>query len=90
MWYWYSRNVQANTPINLDYLVGRKAFEDGHNQKEIGLMLTAGSPYVRQIHQEQGKNKARIYVSQTVRAVCEERQQQQIERQKTRSFEMEI
>jgi hypothetical protein len=52
-------------------------------------MLTVGSPYVKQIYQGQGKDKARIYVSQTVRAVYEERRQQQLEK-KTYAFEMEI
>jgi conjugative relaxase-like TrwC/TraI family protein len=77
MWQQYSRGIQASNPAKLDYLAGRKAFEDGQSQKAVSLMLTAGSSYVAQIHREQGKEKARTYVNQTAKAVCRWEHKQQ-------------
>jgi conjugative relaxase-like TrwC/TraI family protein len=90
MWHRYSQRIQANTPVRLDYLVGCEAFENGHNQKEIALMLTVGSPYVRQIHQGQGKDKARIYVSQTARAVCQKEQSRELTRNRQKDKQLEL
>jgi hypothetical protein len=51
-------------------------------------MLTAGSAYVQQIHQTQGKEIARAYVNQAAQVVCnrvqkhlslKKRQEQQLE-----------
>ncbi|MBF2047255.1 MAG: relaxase domain-containing protein [Elainella sp. C42_A2020_010] len=82
MWQRYSQGVQANVAIKLDYLVSRKAFEDGHSQKEIALMLAAGSSYVAQIHHDQGKDKAKAYVSQTAKAASQQGQYRQSVRSK--------
>ncbi len=90
MWHRYSQRIRANTPVRLDYLVGRNAFENGHNQKEIALMLTVGSPYVKQIHQEQGKDKARIYVSQTARAVCQKEQSRELAKDRQKDKQLEL
>jgi hypothetical protein len=70
MWQQYSQGVQASNPVRLDYLVAQRAFEHGRNQREIARMLTAGSLYVRQLEQRQGKEKARVYVNQIGRMVC--------------------
>jgi hypothetical protein len=44
MWQQYSREVSCSNPAELDFKVGRRAFEAGVSQKEIALMLAAGSP----------------------------------------------
>jgi hypothetical protein len=54
----------------LDTLVGRRAFDDGLEKKDIALMLTAGSPVVRQIEHKQGKDKARRYVNWAAELIC--------------------
>jgi hypothetical protein len=90
MWQHYSQGVQASHPAKLDYLVGQKAFEDGQSQKVVSLMLTAGSPYVAQIHQEQGKEKARTYVNQTAKAACRREQKQQLIRGAQKQKQLEL
>lgn len=89
MWQQYSRGIQASNSAKLDYLAGRKAFEDGQSQKAVSLMLTAGSPYVAQIHREQGKDKARTYVNQTAKVVCRCEQKQQLIR-RTQEKQLEL
>jgi hypothetical protein len=54
------------------------------------LMLTAGSPYVAQLHREQGKEKARTYVNQIARAVCLQMHEQTIMRGKQKERELEL
>ena len=76
MWQRYSQGIAADTPVKLDRAVARKAFEDGQSPKEVGLMLAAGSPYVAQIQQQQGSDKAKAYVSQTARVACRSPQQE--------------
>lgn len=90
MWQQYSRNIQVSHSVQLDYLAGRKAFEDGQSQKDVSLMLTVGSPYVAQIHREQGKEKARTYVNQTARAVCQGTQKQQLVRGAQQERQLEL
>jgi hypothetical protein len=90
MWQRYSQNVQACTPVTLDYLVARRAFEEGRIPKEIAFMLTVGSPYVAQIHQKQGKDKVRAYVSQTVKAACQQKQEQKLTKGKQKERQLEL
>jgi hypothetical protein len=87
LWQQYSQKVQAN-PVKLDYLVGQRAFEAGLSQKEIAWMLTSGSPYVRQIAQTQGQEKARGYVNQTARAVCQKEQAKKIRRARSQELDL--
>jgi hypothetical protein len=54
--------------VQQDDQVAKRAFANGQSQHEIALMLTAGSAYVQQIHQTQGKEMARAYVNQTAKA----------------------
>jgi hypothetical protein len=68
----------------------RKAFEHGQSQKEVSLMLTVASPYVAQIHREQGKEKARTYVNQTAKAVCRGTQKQQLIRGAQKEKQLEV
>jgi Relaxase/Mobilisation nuclease domain len=89
MWQRYSQGISANTPVKLDRAVARKAFEDEQSPKDIGLMLAAGSPYVAQIQQQQGSDKAKAYVSQTARVACRSLQQElKVQRQRTDQLEL--
>lgn len=90
MWQRYSQDIHASTPVKLDYLIGQRAFEVGHSQKEVALMLAAGSPYVAQIHREQGKEKARAYISQTARAVCRKEQVRQLTKNRQRDKQLKL
>ncbi|MFG6093898.1 MobF family relaxase [Leptothoe sp. ISB3NOV94-8A] len=69
LWQQYSQGLTLRDPVNLDLQVARKALKDGQSQKDIALMLSAGSPMVRRIIQDQGKQQAMVYVNQTVRKV---------------------
>ncbi|MDJ0707966.1 MAG: hypothetical protein QNJ46_32235 [Leptolyngbyaceae cyanobacterium MO_188.B28] len=64
LWKRYSQGVQANNLAQLDEWVARRTFASGESQRDIALMLVAGSPYVRRIDQKQGKSKAVDYVNQ--------------------------
>ncbi|MEA5464970.1 MobF family relaxase [Leptothoe sp. PORK10 BA2] len=69
LWQQYNQELTLRDPVNLDLQVARKALKDGQSQKDIALMLSAGSPMVRRIIQDQGKQQAMVYVNQTVRKV---------------------
>ena len=71
LWQQYSQGMQASNLVQLDYLVGRKAFEAGQSQKEIALILIAGSFQVQQMNQNQDRKVARAYANQTARMVCQ-------------------
>ena len=89
MWQRYSQGISASTPVKLDRAVARKAFEDGQSPKDIGLMLAAGSPYVAQIQQQQGSDKAKAYVSQIARTACRSPQQEsKVRRQREDQLEL--
>ena len=47
IWQQYSQEVNCSNPAELDFKVGRRAFEAGVSQKEIALILAAGSPTVK-------------------------------------------
>ncbi|NET33258.1 MAG: hypothetical protein F6K19_14760 [Cyanothece sp. SIO1E1] len=88
MWQHYSQGVTASNPVKLDYLVGRRAFEDGQTPKDIALMLAAGSSYVRWINQEQGPERSRVYVNQTVRSLSQ--MKNPLSEQRQRQWGMEL
>jgi hypothetical protein len=90
MWQQYSQDVQASSSIKLDYLVSRRAFEEGHSQKEVTLMLAAGSSYVAHIYQEQGKEKAKAYMSQTARAACQQEQSRELTKHRQQDRQLEL
>ncbi|MEM1238639.1 MAG: MobF family relaxase [Cyanobacteria bacterium P01_H01_bin.26] len=69
LWQHYSQGLTLRDPVNLDLQVARRALKDGQTQKDIALMLSAGSPMVRRIIQDQGKQQAIVYVNQTLRKV---------------------
>ncbi|MEO0435165.1 MAG: AAA family ATPase [Cyanobacteria bacterium J06656_5] len=69
LWQQYSQGLTLRDPVNPDLQVARRALKDGQTQKDIALMLSAGSPMVRRIIQNQDKQQAMIYVNQTVRKV---------------------
>jgi conjugative relaxase-like TrwC/TraI family protein len=89
-WQKYSQEVQSSNPVKLDYLVARRAFEEGWALKEIGRMLIVASPYVRAMHWEQRKDKTRQYVNQTVKLACQRQRQRSLVRQPKRQIEMEL
>jgi hypothetical protein len=82
LWQHYSQGIQAKNLAQQDYQVAKRAFADGQSQREIALMLTAGSAYVQQIHQTQGKEIARAYVNRTAKAAgCKEQMQKSLNKQ---------
>ena len=76
MWQQYSEEVNCSTPAELDFKVGRRAFEAGVGQKEITLMLAAGSPTVKRMIQEQRKVQAMKYVNRVAQLTCQRPQRQ--------------
>jgi DNA invertase Pin-like site-specific DNA recombinase len=89
MWQQYSREVNCSNPAELDFKVGRRAFEDGVSQKEIALMLAAGSPTVKHMMQEQRKSQATKYVNRVAQHSCQ-KNQQHVSFNTKRSYQMEI
>ncbi|MEA5464992.1 hypothetical protein VB741_14805 [Leptothoe sp. PORK10 BA2] len=61
---------------------------DGQVQKDIALMLSAGSPIVRRLVQDQGKQPAMLYVNQTVRKVLSRQQKRTVTR--SRQYDQEL
>ena len=90
MWARYSQDVEADTPVRLDYRVCRRAFEDGQSFKDVALMLAAGSPYVHWMAQTQGKEKSRVYVNQTARAACQKEKELNRPRRQKRESQLEL
>lgn len=76
MWQQCSQAVSCSNPAELDFKVGRRAFEVGVSQKDIALMLAAGSPTVKQMMQEQRKAQATKYVNQVARLSYLEQQKE--------------
>jgi conjugative relaxase-like TrwC/TraI family protein len=89
MWQRYSREVSDSQATDLDFKVGHQAFEAGCSQKEIALMLAAGSPTVRQMMQEQKKAKAMKYVNRVAQLSCQGLERQ-IHPKNNRSKQMEL
>ena len=69
LWQRYSQGLMVSDPVNLDIKVARRALKDGQTQKDIALMLSAGSFMVQRLVNDQGKQSAMLYVNQTVRKV---------------------
>jgi phosphatidylserine/phosphatidylglycerophosphate/cardiolipin synthase-like enzyme len=86
LWQRYSQGIQLSHPILFDDRVAQRAFEDGHQQKDIALMLAAGSSYVTTLTPQQG----RYYVNQTARTACKQPQQKPLPQQNKPSLEMEL
>jgi hypothetical protein len=89
MWQQYSWDVSCSNPAELDFKVGRRAFEAGCNQKEIALMLAAGSPTVRRMMQEQRMTQATRYINQVAKLSCQD-QQKQVKHNIYRRKDMEL
>jgi len=71
LWAHYSQGIQTQNVHQLDSQVAHKAFCDGLYPKDIGLMLSAGSEYVRKIRDQAGQHQALAYVNQLVRNTCQ-------------------
>jgi ATP-dependent exoDNAse (exonuclease V) alpha subunit len=76
MWQQYSQDVNCSNPAELDFKVGRRAFEAGVSQKDIALILAAGSPTVKHMMQGKRKSQAMKYVNQVAQLSRRKRQQQ--------------
>ena len=63
MWQKYSPKVSPSNPAELDFQTGRRAFEAGLSQKDIALMLVAGSLTVERMVQNHQKEAAIQYVN---------------------------
>jgi conjugative relaxase-like TrwC/TraI family protein len=74
LWQRYSQDISARNSVEFDYLVGRRAFEDGLSQKEIAFMLAAGSPVVQEIRNSSGRQQALHYLNQTARKACAQKE----------------
>jgi hypothetical protein len=72
MWQQYSQEVSCSNPAELDFKVGRRAFEAGIGQKEIALMLAAGSPTVKHMIQGQRTSQATKYMNQVAQLSCQD------------------
>jgi hypothetical protein len=70
LWQHYRQGVAARSEGELDYRVGRRAFEDSVGQRDIALMLAAGSAAVKRIYEREGKSQAMSYVNQMAERVC--------------------
>lgn len=90
LWQRYSQGIRASNPVQQDYRVAQQAFQAGCSPREIALMLIAGSAYVKQIHQQQGRAVARDYVNQTAQAVCHRGRERRIIREKDREQGIEM
>ena len=88
LWQRYSQGLTVSDPVNLDIKVAQRALKDGQTQKDIALMLSAGSSMVRRIIQDQGKPPAMLYVNQTVRKVLSRQQKRNISR--SRQYDQEL
>jgi conjugative relaxase-like TrwC/TraI family protein len=82
LWQRYVQKLQERDPIKLDFAVAQSAFEDGHSQRVIALMLVAGSPNVRERSQIQGKSEARNYVNRLARSLCQPKSKQSLHRKR--------
>jgi hypothetical protein len=89
MWQRYSQEVSCSNPAELDFKVGRRAFEAGVSQKEIALMLAAGSPTVKHMMQGDRKSQATKYVNQVARLSCQDRRQH-VQLKAARSYQIEL
>ncbi|MEO0377484.1 MAG: hypothetical protein AAF329_23355, partial [Cyanobacteria bacterium P01_A01_bin.17] len=89
MWQQYSQEVNCSNSAELDFKVGRRAFEVGVSQKEIALMLVAGSPTVKRMIPEQGKAQAMKYVNRVAQLSCQEIQHYR-QPKATRHHQMEL
>ncbi|MEO1792926.1 MAG: AAA family ATPase, partial [Cyanobacteria bacterium J06629_19] len=74
MWKYYSQGINADNPCALDRLTAARAVGDGQSRKDIALMLTSGSSYVRQLYASHGKQKALLYVQKTVKGIGQQKQ----------------
>ncbi|WP_416668965.1 hypothetical protein [Egbenema bharatensis] len=90
MWQRYSQGICFDTLVKLDFWVSQRALENGHSRKEIALMLIASSPYVAKIHQDYGKDKARSYVNQATKVICQKNQHQEWNRPTPQKKQLEL
>ncbi|MGB3293517.1 MAG: hypothetical protein WBB01_11075, partial [Phormidesmis sp.] len=80
LWQHYSQGVAARSETELDYRVGRRAFEDGVAQRSISLMLASESSVVENIYRSYGKSQAMKYVNQMARRICQRQTSQEVQR----------
>ena len=80
LWQHYSQGAAARSETELDYRVGRRAFEDGVAQRMILLMLVSESSVVENIYRSYGKSQAMKYVNQMARRICQRQTSQEVQR----------
>jgi hypothetical protein len=87
MWQHYSEDCQ---PGSLELQAAQKAMRDTVAPKNVSLMLVAGSPTVRLIHEKQGRERAMQFVSHLLQTACLESSQQlqRVRQKKGRGFEI--
>ena len=73
LWQFYQQGIQAHRESELDYLIGRRAFENGAGRKAIALMLASGSPTVQKVYRSYGKAHATKYVNQIAHRICKQK-----------------
>jgi hypothetical protein len=90
LWQQYAEGYMAKSETTLDFEVGRQIFLAGYSQKEVALVLVAGSSTVRRLANEQGKEKARLYANWVADLIVNNRQEHQTPGKIKRSVEMEL
>ncbi len=80
LWQRYSQGVAARSDTELDYRVGRRAFEAGVARRAISLMLVSESSVVENIYCSYGKSQATKYVNQMARRICQRQTNQEVHR----------
>ena len=87
-WRQYNQDIEATDPVERDGLVVQRAFTAGLSRKQIALMLSAESPYVKQLVHREGKRTAIAYVNRIVQVSCQ--QKHYLERTQRYSAQMEL
>ena len=90
LWQQYGQGLTASDPVNLDLQVARRALKAGQPHKDIALLLSAGSPTVREIIQKQSKQQAMLYVNQTVRSALSRQHRPPIVRSRAPQYERQM
>ncbi|MEL6606051.1 MAG: hypothetical protein AAFP20_22795 [Cyanobacteria bacterium J06614_10] len=90
LWRCYRQGVEADTKGELDYLIGRRAFEDGVERRAIALMLAAESTAVQQIYESNGKQRAMKYVNYMIRRICQEQPMKEFSQSISTKQQMEL
>jgi len=80
LWHHYSQSIEIKNPRALDRAVASSALSDSQSRKDIGLILIAGSPFVKHIYANTGKRQAILYVNRVVSSLYQKQSQRRVAR----------